>query len=58
MNTQRQLNYRRRKDQIKKKLTRLKKLQKLRQEAEEKGESLDTVSDTIFLTKSSMPIST
>ncbi len=41
--TQRLLNYRRRKDQIKKKLTRLKKLQKLRQDAEEKGENLDMV---------------
>ena len=42
-NTQRQLNYRRRKDQIKKKLIRLKKLQKLREEAEVQGEQQESV---------------
>ena len=41
--TQRQLNYRRRKEEVKKKLHRLKKLQKLRQDAERKGEGHDKV---------------
>ena len=42
--TQRQLNYRKRKEQCKKKLIRLRKLQKLREEAEESGEeNLDKV---------------
>ncbi len=42
-NTQRYLNYRKKKDQCRKKLIRLKKLQKLRLEAEERGEVLDKV---------------
>ncbi|XP_059079734.1 uncharacterized protein LOC131877914 isoform X2 [Tigriopus californicus] len=49
VNTQRQLNYRRRKEEMKKKLHRLKKLQKLREEAEETGEIHDKTRFTSFL---------
>lgn len=48
VNTQRQLNYRRRKEEMKKKLHRLKKLQKLREEAEETGEIHDKVDEEVL----------
>ena len=43
---QRLMNYKRRKDQLKKKLIRLKKLQKLRLEAEESGGEVESVSNS------------
>lgn len=46
-NTQRQLNFRRRKEEIKKKLNRLKKLQKLREEAESSGDGEEVMAQVI-----------
>ena len=46
-NTQRQLNFRRRKEEIKKKLNRLKKLQKLREEAESSGDGDEVMAQVV-----------